>query len=604
MAIQPSLHHVRELIKHLDHDQLCSKGIINPISSYLPEQIWTVKNYPPWVYKGKNSIPNFGMTMDYIIRAYFFDNLTEYQITDDHTTVKDNNMKTYLDRYSDHSLRWNQKIEAIYHLSHSHYGEVENSFTLKDLSNYIPTLTNICKEICKQFEQYSSILGTKLLFGTEYNVESKTGHPDIITVNDFGIHCIFEIKNTRNFNNIANETYLQLFSYASLLRKLGKTVQYLGFILPMQRSVFVVSIENWDETPFYNKLSSAVLIEEQKRSGDLITNVIRETMEIVLDDDLSDNQSQEQDLLDIEIILDSTKKSKSQKNKTKVEQKQSRVKNSGLLFSLINLSPEHTENLVYVGTHWPRQPSIVNTFHSFLSYYPLNNNYQPAIQLFLRGNLGGNSAINEKEIDEAREVVTNFNLPFFTHTPYTINLCNPILKNGFNSIQWIQDDLRLTSSMGGRGVVVHVGKSVKQPLDQALIKMKQSIHESLPYATEQCPFLIETPASQGTETLNTLEQMSQFYYSFTEDERKKIGICIDTCHVWASGYDPLEYIENWIANNGPNAIKLIHFNDSVEPKGSRKDRHAQMGAGTIGADRLNQVIKLSIRYKFPIVKEY
>jgi deoxyribonuclease-4 len=97
-----------------------------------------------------------------------------------------------------------------------------------------------------------------------------------------------------------------------------------------------------------------------------------------------------------------------------------------------------------------------------------------------------------------------------------------------------------------------------------------------------------------------LESLSSFYSRFNNDPRVKI--CIDTCHVFQTGYDPLQYITLWNVLH-PNSIKLIHLNDSVKPCGSCIDRHAPIGHGHIGKGKLLSVISWSQKYNIPMVIE-
>jgi deoxyribonuclease IV len=115
--------------------------------------------------------------------------------------------------------------------------------------------------------------------------------------------------------------------------------------------------------------------------------------------------------------------------------------------------------------------------------------------------------------------------------------------------------------------------------------------------------LLETPAGQGTEVLTRMKDMISFYNRFTKEEKKKFKICIDTCHVFAAGEDPLDYIRDWCEIMGTKALALIHFNDSKDAKGSCKDRHARIGSGKIGLNRLTSVMKYAVDNNIDLVVE-
>ena len=126
-------------------------------------------------------------------------------------------------------------------------------------------------------------------------------------------------------------------------------------------------------------------------------------------------------------------------------------------------------------------------------------------------------------------------------------------------------------------------KEVKMGKELAIQNMKQNILEILNLASNSSPFILETPAGQGIELLITYQEFSDFYKDIIKfDTKNKFKICIDTCHVFAAGNDPYDYIQNWIIDHGKESIALIHFNDSCGKQGCKKDRHKTPGEGEIG----------------------
>jgi deoxyribonuclease-4 len=123
------------------------------------------------------------------------------------------------------------------------------------------------------------------------------------------------------------------------------------------------------------------------------------------------------------------------------------------------------------------------------------------------------------------------------------------------------------------------------PLSVALDYMRKNLTTALDAATESCPILLETPAGQGTETLTTYDDFVAFVQSFNTP---RLRICVDTCHVFATGQNPLEYIQKMTALD-PTLLKLVHFNDSQTPCGSCVDRHAYIGTGKIGYAALKEI---------------
>ena len=153
--------------------------------------------------------------------------------------------------------------------------------------------------------------------------------------------------------------------------------------------------------------------------------------------------------------------------------------------------------------------------------------------------------------------------------------------------------------MGCRGVVVHVGKSTTQDLAVALENMKTNVRRALDAATPECPILLETPAGQGTETLKTYEEFVGFVKEINDPRLK---ICVDTCHVFACGHSPLEYIERMLKED-PGLLKLIHFNDSLGLCGSCVDRHAGIGLGKVGIEALAKIAEIGYKAGIPCVIE-
>ena len=173
----------------------------------------------------------------------------------------------------------------------------------------------------------------------------------------------------------------------------------------------------------------------------------------------------------------------------------------------------------------------------------------------------------------------------FIHAPYTYNGANP--KADANIVI---ADLRDAVSVGALGVVIHVGHATagtSLPEEVFADRMAINIRRLLSYATATTPLLLETPPGKQNELFVSPRAFIAFYQSFDVEERKLFGLCVDTCHVWDSGYHPLTYLE-YIHSREPNAIRLIHFNDSAGPCGCRNDIHFSPGGGIV---RLREIVE-------------
>ena len=250
-----------------------------------------------------------------------------------------------------------------------------------------------------------------------------------------------------------------------------------------------------------------------------------------------------------------------------------------------------------VGTH----TSKLKTLYESISAFTQKHGNNPCQMYLGSPKSNSRSMPTDSDIERTAELIENFAIPYFTHASLCVNLSNPgIAEIGCETIR---TDLKLTSRLGGRGVVFHVGKYTTSSVEDALDMMEQSIRTILPDATERCPLLLETPAGQGTELCVKVEDMIAFYERFSIDEAKIFKICIDTAHIHGAGYEPMEYINKWVAIYGVESVGLIHLNDSKVKKGAKVDRHAFIGQGFIGTEKLFEVIKWANKHEISMVIE-
>ena len=212
------------------------------------------------------------------------------------------------------------------------------------------------------------------------------------------------------------------------------------------------------------------------------------------------------------------------------------------------------------------------------------------------------AVIDEKDIELSNQYIKENSINLFIHSIYLINLCR--IGSEFNkAYDALLYDLKLGEKIGALGVVVHVGKCLKMGKETGTNNMIKNILSILNEIDGSCPLLLETPAGEGTELLVTFEEFDEFYNKFHDIHKKKFKICIDTCHVFASGYDPEDYLIRW-NNKNPGSISLVHFNDSKCECGSKKDRHAAFGKGYIGAEKLNRIENWCANLDIPMVREW
>ena len=231
-----------------------------------------------------------------------------------------------------------------------------------------------------------------------------------------------------------------------------------------------------------------------------------------------------------------------------------------------------------IGTHIKKGKTIL---HSLKSFYK-NYSFDIPVQLFTGSPRSfKRREIDEKDVEETFEYIHANGINCYIHSSYVINLAR---VDNFEQMSCLQYDLNLGKLINSRGVVVHVGKNVKDlkiTREMAIDNMEMNMR--LLKISPETPLLLETPAGQGTELLTTIEKFSDFMNRFKDDNC--YGICVDTCHVFATGYHPMEYIKR-LTIEFNHKIDLIHLNDSKEVLSSRKDRHAPVGMGHIGEEEL------------------
>lgn len=244
-----------------------------------------------------------------------------------------------------------------------------------------------------------------------------------------------------------------------------------------------------------------------------------------------------------------------------------------------------------IGSHISKQKTLADTVRGIVDP-------SKPYQIFLSGPMNTKVSVKDSDIAAASAMVAATGVRLYVHTPYLINLSAKV--EGDWNRELLIKNVQIAAAAGCRGVVVHVGKATKQPLPIALESMREALGAAIGHATEECPVLLETPAGQGTETLTTLKDFVQFFQSFKGDRR--LRACVDTCHVFACGHNPLKYLED-VEQASPGLTKLVHYNDSATPCGSCVDRHAYMGSGHIGQKGMTEIAEFCGAKGLPMVIE-
>ncbi len=289
------------------------------------------------------------------------------------------------------------------------------------------------------------------------------------------------------------------------------------------------------------------------------------------------------------IIIDGTKWVNRTKYLQAIEEKAAKIIAASPTISMTDLF--NVESLIQfyaIGKHIHKEKTLLDT--------AVNMHPNVPYQIFIGGNMNSNLNIKEDDILAASQYIKNNNINLYIHAPYIINLAAK--TNDDWNIKYMHKTMKYGSQLGAKGVVVHVGKSTDQPYVEAYEQMSDAVSRILEHTDPLCPLLIETPAGQGSEMLKNKDDFLTFIQQFSEQDR--IGACVDTCHVFACGYKPSEYLK-FIGDNG--LLKLVHYNDSNDTCGSCKDRHAFVGSGHIGLPEMTSVADYCGANGIPMVIE-
>ncbi|MGG5317149.1 deoxyribonuclease IV [Enterococcus sp. AZ072] len=178
------------------------------------------------------------------------------------------------------------------------------------------------------------------------------------------------------------------------------------------------------------------------------------------------------------------------------------------------------------------------------------------------------------------------------HAPYIINLGNTTKPEMFGfAVQFLREEIMRAEALGATQITLHPGAHVGAGEEAALDQIIRGLNEVLT-EDQKAQIALETMAGKGTEVGKTFEELAYIINGVTLNE--KLSVTFDTCHTNDAGYDVKNnfdgVMEDFDRIIGLDRLKVLHINDSKNPMGARKDRHANIGYGTIGFDTLNQIV--------------
>ena len=225
---------------------------------------------------------------------------------------------------------------------------------------------------------------------------------------------------------------------------------------------------------------------------------------------------------------------------------------------------------------------------------------------FTRNPRGGKAkAIDETDIQNFLALAQENHFgKIVAHAPYTLNACAAKEELRTFARETFADDLRRMEYTPGNYYNFHPGSHVGQGSEIGIQKIAEILNDVL---TEEqtTTVLLETMSGKGTEVGRNFEELRKILNLV--EKKNKMGICLDTCHVWDGGYDIVHDLDG-VLNDfdhiiGLDHLKAIHLNDSLNDCGSHKDRHARIGEGKIGMEALVRIIKHPALQEIPFILE-
>lgn len=212
------------------------------------------------------------------------------------------------------------------------------------------------------------------------------------------------------------------------------------------------------------------------------------------------------------------------------------------------------------------------------------------------------------EVKRLRNDLEKFDIhPLIVHMPYLPNLASPKIGLYLKSINALEEDLRRSEVLEAPYLVTHIGSFKESSREEGLEKVIEGINTAFDRIKNDVILLLENTAGGGRELGSRFEEIAKIIKNIKD--KKKIGVCLDTCHSFASGYDfrtkkalseTLKLFDDLI---GLEKLKVIHANDSKSPIGSHIDRHWHIGEGYIGEEGFRALLHHPAIKNLPVVIE-
>lgn len=227
-------------------------------------------------------------------------------------------------------------------------------------------------------------------------------------------------------------------------------------------------------------------------------------------------------------------------------------------------------------------------------------------QFFTRNPRGGKAkAIDPADVASFRAYAAEQGIErILAHAPYTLNPASATEKTRDFARMALAEDLARMENTPGQLYNMHPGSHVGQGVDIGIDLIAAALEEAL-RSEQTTTLLLETMAGKGSEIGGRFEELAAIIERV--GLRDKVGVCLDTCHVWDAGYDIAGDLDGVLREFdevvGLDRLRAVHLNDSLNPRGARKDRHARIGEGFIGFEALSAVTRHPLLRDLPFYLE-
>lgn len=214
-------------------------------------------------------------------------------------------------------------------------------------------------------------------------------------------------------------------------------------------------------------------------------------------------------------------------------------------------------------------------------------------QFFTRNPRGSKAkAIDPKDVAALLELAqANHFAPILAHAPYTLNACSADEHTREFAVATMADDLARMELLPNNLYNFHPGSHTGQGAETGIAQITATLNTILK-PEQTTTVLLETMAGKGSEVGRTFEELRRILDGVTL--REKMGVCLDTCHVYDGGYDLVNNLDGVLEAFdriiGLPYLRAVHLNDSLNPMGSHKDRHAKIGEGSLGLEAITRII--------------